>query len=312
MTLVGYAINMLAVPALALAGNWPVAAGLIVGERTGRAIRRPIVQSMISHAGERVGSGRAFGINESLDSAGATLGPLVIALVLAERGSYRTGFTVLLITALLCLGTLIATWRVYPDPQKFESSAAGSAGKFPRAYWLYLAGAAMIGFGFVDFALIAFHFQKAGTIPANWVPVSYAVAMGAGAFADFFLGRLYDKAGFSVLIGVFLIGSFYTPLVFFGALAPAFLGMALWGINKGAQDTLFKPVIAGLIPAQRRSTAFGIFDTGFGVAWLVGSVCFGFLYEKSLPLLVVASVVGQLISLPIFFAAKSAISSGRK
>jgi len=50
ITFVGYAINMLAVPALALAGNWPLAAGLIVGERTGRAIRRPVVQGMISHA----------------------------------------------------------------------------------------------------------------------------------------------------------------------------------------------------------------------------------------------------------------------
>src|SRR5438552_7198641 len=89
ITFVGYAINMLAVPALALAGNWPLAAGLIVGERTGRAIRRPVVQGMISHAGEQVGSGRAFGLNESLDAAGATVGPLIMALVLAERGNYR-------------------------------------------------------------------------------------------------------------------------------------------------------------------------------------------------------------------------------
>ncbi len=42
VTIVGYSINLLAVPALALAGNWPVAAGLIVAERTGRAIRKPL------------------------------------------------------------------------------------------------------------------------------------------------------------------------------------------------------------------------------------------------------------------------------
>ena len=51
----GYAINMLAVPALALAGNWHAAAVLIIAERTGRAIRRPAVEALISHAGKSIG-----------------------------------------------------------------------------------------------------------------------------------------------------------------------------------------------------------------------------------------------------------------
>jgi predicted MFS family arabinose efflux permease len=137
--------------------------------------------------------------------------------------------------------------------------------------------------------------------------------MGAGAFANLLLGRLFDKIGFAILIGVFLIASFYTPLVFFGASTLAFLGMVLWGINKGAQDTLFKPAIAGMIPPQRRSTAFGIFDTGFGTAWLIGSICFGLLYEKSIQVLVLVSVLGQLVSLPMFFLAKNASQrSGRQ
>jgi predicted MFS family arabinose efflux permease len=297
---------MLAVPALALAGNWPMAGGLIVAERTGRAIRRPIVQGMISHAGEQVGGGRAFGLNEALDAAGATVGPLVVALVLSRRGDYRSGFAALLVSALVCLGTLIVTQRTYPNPEKFEPHSGVQASNLTRPYWLYLAAGAMIGFGFVDFSLIAFHFQKAATFSSNWIPISYAIAMGAGAIANLVLGRLYDKAGFSILISVFLVASFFTPLVFFGSATWAIVGMALWGINKGAQDTLFKPAISGLIAPDRRSTAFGIFDTGFGVAWLVGSVTFGLLYDKSLPLLVVVSVLGQLISLPIFFLAKRA------
>jgi MFS family permease len=306
MTIVGYAINLLAVPALALAGNWPVAAGLIVAERTGRAIRRPIVQGMISHAGQPVGRGRAFGLNEALDAAGATVGPLVVTMVLARRGDYRAGFAALLVSALLCLVTLIVTRRAYPKPEIFEPHSGVQASNLPRSYWLYLTAGAMIGFGFVDFSLIAFHFQKTATLSNNWIPISYAIAMGVGAVANLFLGRLYDKVGFSILIGVFLISSFFTPLVFFGGAIWAIVGMALWGINKGAQDTLFKPAISGLIAPDRRSTAFGIFDTGFGVAWLVGSITFGLLYDKSLPLLVVVSVLGQLVSLPIFFLAKRA------
>ena len=306
MTMTGYAINVIAVPALALAGNWPMAAGLIVAERTGRAIRRPIVEGMVSHTKEEVGGGRAFGINEALDQLGATIGPLIVALVLALRGDYRAGFAFLAISAILCLAVLVFTRWSYPTPQQFERNTGGQTKNLPRAYWLYLAGGGMIAFGVVDFGLIAFHFQKTGRVAGSWIPIFYAVAMGAGAIGNLFLGRLYDKAGFRILIAVFLFTSLFTPLVFLGGPLLILLGMALWGINIGAQDTLLKPAISALISAHRRSSAFGIFDTGFGVFWLVGSIAFGLLYQKSLASLIVLSVAGQLASLPIFFLAKRA------
>src|SRR5437667_1835702 len=122
-TIIGYAINLFAVPALALAGHWLVAAGLIAAERTGRAIRRPIVQGMLSHAKEDVGGGRAFGINESLDALGATIGPLVVSGVLAAHGNYRAGFATLLVSAVLSLVLLAITRRQYPTPEAFEQEA---------------------------------------------------------------------------------------------------------------------------------------------------------------------------------------------
>jgi len=308
LTALGYTINMLAVPALSLAGSWPVAACLIAAERTGRAIRRPIVQGMISRAGKLVGSGHAFGLNEALDAAGATVGPLVVALILARHGKYGVAFAGLLVSALLCLIALFFTQRSYPNPEKFEPYSGVLASNFPTSYWLYLAAAAMVGFGFVDFSLIAFHFHKASTFSNSWIPISYGIAMGIGAITNFFLGRLYDQVGRSTLIASFLVSSFFAPLVFYGSAVWAVVGMALWGLGKGAQDTLLKAAISGLIPVNRRSTAFGIFDTAFGAAWLAGSIMLGLLYERSLPLLVAISVLGQLASLPIFFLASRAKS----
>src|SRR5262249_11783933 len=302
LTFVGYAINLFAVPALALAGNWPVAASLIAVERTGRAIRRPIVQGMLAHAKDEVGSGRAFGINEALDALGATVGPLVMALVIAWRANYRLGLAILLCPALLSLALLFRARLQYPHPRAFEAATVERSTHLPRSYWLYLGGGAVLGFGFVDFSLIAFHFQKAGTIGDNLIPISYAVAMGTGAVANFVLGDWYDRVGFPVLTGAFVIGALFTPLVFLGPPGLAWLGMALWGLNKGAQDTLLKPAITPLIPPDYRSTAFGIFDTCFGAAWLVGSIAFGLLYDKSLPMLVALSVLGQLVSIPLFIA----------
>jgi predicted MFS family arabinose efflux permease len=305
LVFLGYTINMLAVPAMALAGSWPAAACLIAAERTGRAIRKPIVQGLLAEARHEVGAGRAFGINESLDALGATVGPLVIAGVVAWRGSYRAAFATLLVSAVLCLGMLTYARRQYPESAVAEDEAPhGGVGGFPRSYWIYLAAAALLGFGFVDFSLIAFHLESHRTLSRELVPVSYAVAMGTGAIGNWVLGSLYDRWGTPLLAGSFLIGAAFTPLVFFGPPALAFAGMALWGFNKGAQDTLLKPAIAPLVPASRRSTAFGIFDTGFGVAWLAGSVALGLLYDRSLTSLVTLSVVAQLAALPLFVIAQ--------
>src|SRR5207247_9395730 len=91
----GYAVNMFAVPSLALAGRWPLAASLVVAERTGRGIRKPAVEAMLSYAGRSIGAGWVFGLNEARDQAGATIGPLLMALVLYLNGGYRTGFRIL-------------------------------------------------------------------------------------------------------------------------------------------------------------------------------------------------------------------------
>jgi len=301
VTFVGYAINMLAVPALALAGNWPMAAALVVAERTGRAIRKPAVESMLSHAGHSIGQGWVFGLNEALDQTGATLGPLITAFVLYRHGGYRHAFSVLLISALLCLTVLFVAWFFYRRPHELEEVSAHTLTSkgFPKAYWLYLAGAALIAAGFADFSLIAFHFQKSATVPQDLVPVFYAVAMATGAVAGLVFGKLLDKVGMPILLVAFGMAAFFAPLVFLCGSRLELIGMILWGMGMGAQDACLKAVLAGVVPSEKRSTAFGVFDTGFGIAWFAGSAIMGLLYDKSIPALVVFSVALQLLALPV-------------
>src|SRR5215468_11147574 len=176
---VGYAVNMLAVPALALAGRWPLAASLVVAERAGRGIRKPTVEAMLSYAGRSIGAGWVFGLNEALDQAGATIGPLLMALILYLNGGYRTGFGVLLIPALLCLAILTAARLLHPRPHELEEGAGHTlaATHLTRAYWIYFAAGALIAAGFADFALVGFHFHKNNIVSADIIPVFYAAAM---------------------------------------------------------------------------------------------------------------------------------------
>lgn len=302
VTFVGYSINMLAVPALALAGNWPLAAALIIAERTGRAIRRPAVESMLSHAGELIGQGWVFGLNEALDQTGATLGPLITAWILYRRGGYRHAFAALFISALLCLATLFIAWLMHREPQNLDrrSTLTSDTKTFSSAYRTYVVAGALIAAGFADFSLIAFHFQKSATVPQDVVPVFYAVAMVTGAVTAPIFGKLLDRLGLPLLFVAFGIPAFFAPLVFLYGRNLELAGMVLWGMGMGAQDSCLKATLAHVVPREKRSTAFGTFDTAFGIAWFAGSAIMGLLYEKSLPALVTFSVVLQLLALPVF------------
>src|SRR6266581_6231470 len=301
----GYAVNMLAVPALALAGRWPVAASLVVAERVGRGIRKPTVEAMLSYAGKSIGAGWVFGLNEALDQAGATIGPLLMALVLYVNGGFRTGFGVLLIPALLCLAILVTARLLHPRPHEPEEGAGHNFAttNLTRPYWIYLAAGSLIAAGFADFALIGFHFHKTNSVPANLIPVFYAVAMASSALASIPLGRLFDRFGANISLVAFLISAASAPLVFLGASVSAFIGMIFWGIGMSAQGSLFQAMLTGVIPPEKRSTAFGLFDTGYGIAWFLGSAAMGLLYEKSILAVVLFSVALEIAALPILFIA---------
>src|SRR5438046_3568640 len=133
----GYFINVFAVPTLALAGNWQLAAVLIIAERSGRAIRKPVVDAMISYAGKSIGRGWVFGLNEGLDQAGAAISPLIVALVLYYKGGYRAGLGVLLVPAILCPATLVVARFWYPSPHELETEKGdfSEARGFPKAFW---------------------------------------------------------------------------------------------------------------------------------------------------------------------------------
>src|SRR5262245_59580852 len=299
---VGYALNMLVVPALALAGNWPMAAVLIMAERTGRGIRKPATDAMLSYAGKSIGRGWVFGLSEGLDQTGAALGPLIVALVLYVQGGYRTGFGVLLVSSVLCLATLVIARVWYPRPHELEekSSEFLETKGFSKAFWIYVAGGALIAAGFADFSLVSFHFKKAASISDTEVALFYALAMGASAITNLVFGRLFDRVGFSIAIGAFLLGATFAPFVFLGQFWLILTGMVLWGVGMGAQNTMLKAMLSEVISPAKRSTGFGLFYMVFGIGWFMGSALMGFLYDKSIGGLIVLSVLAQLSALPIF------------
>jgi MFS family permease len=305
ITLVGYVIQMTAVPLLAIAPNWQVAGLLIVLERVGKATRNPPRDVMISHASKQIGYGFGFGIHEALDQAGALVGPLVIAFVLATRGSYRTAFAVLLVPAIITLCLIVTARFLYPKPEDMDVTVPHiEPAGLPRVFWIYLAGAALVAAGFADFSLMAYHFEKAAVIPKLWIPIFYSIAMAVGGLGSLIFGKLFDRAGIWILIPLTVVAAAATPLVFLGGFYLALLGCAVWGLGMGVHESIIPAAVATMVPQQRRASAYGIFTGGYGIFWFIGSAIIGKLYDVSLPALISFSVVAQLVAVPIFLTVR--------
>jgi MFS-type transporter involved in bile tolerance (Atg22 family) len=124
--------------------------------------------------------------------------------------------------------------------------------------------------------------------------------MGVDALAALLFGRLFDRAGVPILALASLLSALFAPLVFFGGFYPALIGMALWGVGMGAQESIMRAAIAGMVPAQRRAGAYGLFNFGYGVAWFLGSALLGVLYDRSVPAVVAFSMAMLVASIPVF------------
>jgi MFS family permease len=303
VTFIGFALNLLVVPLIALAGNWPLAASLMILERFGKAIRTPSRDAMLSYATKEMGRGWGFGLHGAMDQTGAIIGPLIVSCILYYQGSYQMSFGILLIPAICALSVLGCARMLYPRPQDLEvENPSLKTEGFTKKYWLYIAAICCVAAGYIDFPLVAFHFKKASIMSDEWIPIVFSISMGAAGIASLVFGRLYDSKGFSVLIFATALASLFAPLVFLDDFYSALIGMILWGIGLGTQESIMRAVVANLVRMNKRGTAYGVLNIWFGVFWFLGSALMGFLYDVSLISLIIFSLSIQLAAIPILFA----------
>ena len=307
ITIGGYVLQMSVVPLLALTGNWQVAAVLIIAERIGKGIRNPPRDAMLSHAAKDIGYGRAFGVHEALDQFGALFGPLLVALVLAvSHHDYQVAFASLAVPAVIMLSLLAVARSLYPRPQDLAAGPAQVTTEgLPRVFWVYLGGAALAAAGFADFPLIAYHFQRAGTVSSALTPVFYAVAMAVSGIGSLVLGRVFDRVGIGVLVPLTIVAAAYAPLAFLGGFWTVLVGVSLWGLGMGVQESLIPAAVAPMVSPDRRASAYGLFTGVYGTAWVFGSIVIGVLVSVSVSGLVAFCVVSELAAIPLILIVRT-------
>lgn len=322
MTIIGYVLDIVAVPALALVGEngWVAACALLIVQRMGKAIKKPAKDTIMSFAASQEGIGKSFGIQEVLDQFGAFLGPVLLYLVMLFKTDgttfeiYAFCFAVLAIPGAVTLLLLALTRRKFPNPEHFEPEPKEYLPfKMKKEFVLYIAGISLFAFGFVDYSIIIMHVSRTQSalaaglsetgalVSTGSLPLLYAGAMLVDAVAALVFGFIYDKKGVAALVVSTLVSAPFAVLVFLGDSAVSLLcGIALWGVGMGAQESILKAAVTSMVPKTARATGYGIFECSFGVFWFLGSWLMGLLYDANMTVMVAVSVAAQLAAIPCY------------
>jgi len=324
MTILGYILDILAVPALALVGEhgWIGACLLLVIQRMGKAIKKPAKDTIMSFAASQEGIGKSFGIQEVLDQIGAFAGPVLLYLVMLFKTDgttfqvYATCFAILAIPGAITIILLLVTRAKFPNPEHFEPEPKEYIPfKMKKEFILYIAGISLFAFGFIDYSIVIMHVSKTyvnlasglaettSLVNSGTLPLLYAGAMLVDAVAALIFGIMYDKKGVKVLVWSTIISAPFAIFVFaFHSIPIVLIGIVLWGVGMGAQESILKAAVTSMVPKASRATGYGIFECSFGVFWFLGSWLLGVLYDISIPVMITVSVVAQLAAIPLYMS----------
>ena len=301
LTILGYGVNIVAVPLLAFAPNWQTVAMLVVLERVGKSVRAPARDVMLSNAAQTVGAGWGFGLHAAMDQAGAVLGPLMVAGIYAWRHEYRHAFLWLGVPALITMALLFLAKHYYPKEDLSPPAGVAESRQYPFTFWIYIAAACLLAIGYADYSLIGYHLMQTHVAAESAIPLFYAMAMAVNAVSAMVFGKWYDKQGIVSLIGGTVLAAVSLPLCFLGGFEWAVAGMICWGAGMGAIDAVLRAGISKQVSMNKRGTAFGVFNAAYGIAWFVGSLLMGRLYDGVGPQgLVIFGVIAQMLAIVVF------------
>jgi len=308
---IGYGL-IVSIPLLGLTGTWEIAIIFVLLERLGKAIRAPSRDTVLSIVSKGVGPGKAFGVHELLDQIGAVAGPLIVAAIMFSSGNnYQLTFSFLLLPFLVLVMALIFNYRKTGPKLTFEPKMPGSKVALQRPFYIYTLAVILNTIGLIPVILILY---KAATLlrpEQAWVvPLIYLLIQGVDAAVALIAGYAYDKFGVRVLIVAFIL-SIFPPLFAFvdGGLSTLLIASVFFGIVLGMQESIYRAAVTQFTPISSRGTAYGIFNTGLGVGFLISGGIFGLFlqYNINFAITTLFVVLMQIIATVILLRIHQAI-----
>lgn len=278
----GYGL-IVSIPFLGLSISLEMAIILILLEGLGKALRAPSRDTVLSFIGKDVGTGKAFGIHEFLDQIGGILGPLIVATAMFYSNNYSYTFSLLFLPFLMLLAALTYTYKrtrseiVINESQKAKAKME----KLGNPFYVYTLAVFLNTVGLITYALILYKASRILLPTQQWiVPLIYMLIQGVDAPVALLAGYTYDRFGIKVLVAPFILSLFPPLLTMISAeLSILVVASVIFGFVLGMQESIYRAAVSDLTPISSRGTAYGIFNTAYGVGFIISGVAYGFLME---------------------------------
>lgn len=278
---IGYGLSAISKPFLYFANLWITVLAVKFSDRVGKAIRTPARDALISTSVEDSEKGKAFGFHRAMDRIGAIGGPLLAMLVLYFfNNNIRLVFLLSVIPGVLALFFIIFAKEISVDIKTSLTTSDKSSLK-DTAFILFLISNIVFTLGNSSNVFLILKAREAGLrvvmIPVIWIVYNIFCALSSPVF-----GSLSDRIGRKPII----ISSFiYYSIVYFlfGISNSLWIIWALfgaYGIYYGLSDGIFRAYIADLVTPQQRATAYGLFNTGIGIALFPASLIMGTIWDN--------------------------------
>jgi MFS family permease len=310
----GYGL-IVSIPLLGLSLGLEIAVILVLLERFGKAFRSPSRDTVLSIISKDVGAGKAFGIHELLDQIGAIVGPSIVAFLMLSTNNYNFTFAFLFLPFLMLLVVLAYTYKrigskaIAVEPKKIE----GKKEKLARPFYIYTFAVLLNSVGLIPYTLILYKASEILPLTQQWiVPLIYLLIQGVDAPMALIAGYAYDKFGIGVLVMPFLLSFFPPLLTMVGAELSTLIAAAIvFGLVLGTQESIYRAAVSELTPISSRGTAYGIFNTAYGIGFLISGILYGLLIELKLPFIAVVFHVSatQIIATALLLYIRSELKT---
>jgi len=284
---VGYGLAALGRPLTAFVTSWPGLLAIRFADRVGKGLRTSPRDALLAGSVDASRRGLAFGVHRAMDNAGAVIGPLLAALLLASGVALRDVFLWTLVPALVCLalaGMLREPQTTQPVPPRspLANGWAGGLAAMPAAYRRYLVVVALFTLGNSSNMFLLLRASELG-VPQAQVPLLWAAVSAIAMLFSAPLSALSDKLGRRSLLlaGYLAYALFYLAMGTLQLHGAALYGLfAFYGLFLAATEGVEKALVADLAPEGLRGTAFGWFNMTAGAMLLPASVVFGWIYQS--------------------------------
>jgi len=279
--LLGYALSSLARPFLALASTFPGIATTRVADGIGKGIKDAPRDALIADSAQQ--TGRAFGFHRFVDTAGSIIGPLIAAALLFYFGGHLNGYrTIFALTAIPGFIALILIIFVIREPRlESREKPNGKLFKFPPIFWIFIVATFIIILAKMNDSLLLVRATDFG-ISRNWLPVLFAYFTLIYALLSYPIGIWSDKYGKLpfIVAGWALLTLVQFGFIFKGGLTTVIVLYTLYGLFFALTEGSGRALIADIVPRESHGRAYAIFNTGIGIAIILGGFILGKVWDQ--------------------------------